>query len=250
VGLGLMVGADVLVHVGGGLTDLHIWSSVLVPLVALYRMWTPFLLAVGFVTVHHTVAGIGVPEPVFSAHARHDPMAFVALHAVFVLLEAIFLAYGWKFAERLDRERRAQQRLAGGQQVAQARAELELAEERARAADEAARQLLAREERTARLAEGIADLVDAGQRLDGNVTAATEVREGLRSAIAGPPPRPAARAPPPARRARGRAPGRRPSSGWPGPWPRSTGPPPPSRSRAPRPRRRRRPPPAPRARPP
>ncbi len=167
VGLGLMVGADVLVHVGGGLTDLHIWSSVLVPLVALYRRWTPFLLAVGFVTVHHTVAGIGVPEPVFSAHARHDPMAFVALHAVFVLLEAIFLTYGWKFAERLDRERRAQQRLAGGQQVAQARAELELAEERA-----------------ARLGEGIDGLVDAGRRLDGNVATATEVMEGLRSAIA------------------------------------------------------------------
>ncbi|WP_448612097.1 methyl-accepting chemotaxis protein [Geodermatophilus sp. URMC 60] len=184
VGLGLMVGADVLVHVGGGLTDLHIWFYVLLPLVALYQMWTPFLLAVGFVAVHHAVAGIWAPESVFSPHAHHAPMAFVALHAVFVLLEATFLAYGWKFAERLDRERRAQQRLAEEQQVAQARAELELAEERARAADEAARRARAREERAARLGEGIDGLVDAGRRLDGNVATATEVMEGLRSAIA------------------------------------------------------------------
>ncbi|WP_100501358.1 hypothetical protein [Geodermatophilus chilensis] len=140
VGLGLMIGADVLVHVGGGLTDLHIWFYALLPLVALYQMWTPFLVAVGFVAVHHAAAGIWVPESVFSPHAHDDPLAFVALHAVFVLIEATFLAYGWKFAERLDRDRRAQQRMAEEQQVAQARAELELAEERARAADEAARQ--------------------------------------------------------------------------------------------------------------
>lgn len=64
VGLGLMVGADVLVHVGGGLTDLHIWFYALLPLVALYQMWTPFLVAVGFVAVHHAAAGIWAPESV------------------------------------------------------------------------------------------------------------------------------------------------------------------------------------------
>lgn len=136
--LGLMVGADVLVHVGGGLTDLHIWFYALLPLVSLYQMWTPFLVAVGFVAVHHAAAGIWVPQSVFSEHAHGNPLAFVALHAVFVLVEATFLAYGWKFVEEADRERRVQRRLAEEQQAAQVRAELELAEERARTADEAA----------------------------------------------------------------------------------------------------------------
>ncbi|WP_255363481.1 methyl-accepting chemotaxis protein [Geodermatophilus sp. DSM 45219] len=183
VGLGLMVGADVLVHVGGGLTDLHIWFYVLLPLVALYQMWTPFLIAVGFVAVHHAVTGIWLPESVFSEHAHHDPLAFVALHAVFVLVEATFLAYGWKFVEEADRERRAQRRLAGEQQAAQARAELELAEERARTADDAARQAQEQQDRAARLECHLAGLVDAGRRLDDNVATATEVMQGLRAAI-------------------------------------------------------------------
>ena len=147
-------------------------------------MWTPFLVAVGFVAVHHAAAGIWVPESVFSAHAHHNPLAFVALHAVFVLIEATFLAYGWKFVEEADRERRAQRRLATEQQAAQVRAELELAEERARAADEAARQAGEREARAGRLESHLAGLVDAGRRLDGNVATATDVMQGLRAAIA------------------------------------------------------------------
>ncbi len=183
--LGLMIGADVLLHVGGGLTDLHIWFYVLLALVALYQMWTPFLLAVAFVAVHHAVTGIWLPTSVSTTHQAHEhPLAFAALHAAFLLVEATFLTYGWRFAEQSEAGRRAQQRRAEEQQVAQARAEVELAEERARAADEAARQAQVAEERALRLGQRISGLVDAGRRLDGNVATATEVMEGLRSAIA------------------------------------------------------------------
>ncbi len=185
VGLGLMVGADVLLHVGGGLTDLHIWFYVLLPLVALYQMWTPFLLAVAFVAVHHTVTGIWLPTSVSTTHQAHEhPLAFAALHAAFLLVEATFLTYGWKYAEQSESGRRAQQRLAEEQRAAHDRAELALAEERARTADEAARQAQDREDRAARLGERISGLVDAGRRLDQNVATATDVMEGLRSAIA------------------------------------------------------------------
>ena len=185
VSLGLVIGADVLLHVGGGLTDLHIWFYVLLALVALYQMWTPFLLAVAFVAVHHTVTGIWLPTSVSTTHQAHEhPLAFAALHAVFLLIEATFLTYGWRFAEQSEAGRRAEQRRAEEQQVAQARAEVELAEERARAAGEAARQSQVAEERALRLSERISGLVDAGRRLDGNVATATEVMEGLRSAIA------------------------------------------------------------------
>ncbi|MBB3082727.1 methyl-accepting chemotaxis protein [Geodermatophilus sabuli] len=183
--LGLMVGADVLVHVGGGLTDLHIWFYALLPLVALYQMWTPFLLAVAFVAVHHAVMGIWLPTSVFSTHQAHEnPLAFVALHAVFLLVEATFLAYGWTFTERAERDRREQRQRAEEQEAAQARAELELAEERARTADEAARRARERAAQAVRTEEALAALVSAGQRLDGNVATVGEVVEGLRSAIA------------------------------------------------------------------
>ena len=184
VSLGLMVGADVLVHVGGGLTDLHIWFYAILALVALYQAWTPFLLAVVFVAVHHAAMSLWMPESVFSTHqAQMHPVLFALLHAVFLLAEAFFLAYGWKFTESADRERRAQQERAEEQQAAQAQAQEELAAERARTAEEAALALARREERARELEVRLAGLVEAGRRLDENVGTATSVMAALRSSI-------------------------------------------------------------------
>jgi methyl-accepting chemotaxis protein len=185
VAVGLMVGADVLVYAGGGLTDLHIWFYVLLVLIALYQYWAPFLLAVVFVAVHHISMSIWMPMGVFSTmQALMHPIWFSLLHAAFMLVEATFLAYCWKFTEAADRERRAQQRLAEEQAVAQARAQEELAAERSRAAEEAAGRLQEREARTAELERQLEELVDAGRRLDENVATATGVMDALRSAIA------------------------------------------------------------------
>ena len=185
VSLGLMVGADVLVHVGGGLTDLHIWFYAVLALVALYQAWVPFLLAVAFVAVHHGAMSLWMPESVFSTEQAHaHPLLFALLHAVFLLAEATFLAYGWKFTEDADRARRTQQRRAEEQALAQAEAQAELAAERARTAEEAASTLAAREQRAAVLEGQLGELVDAGKRLDDNVGTATSVMAALRSAIA------------------------------------------------------------------
>ena len=184
VGVGLMLSAGTLVHVSGGLTDMHIWFYALLALVALYQSWVPFLLAVAFVAVHHGTMSLVMPEMVFSTPlALEYPLLFALLHAVFLLAEATFLAYGWKFTEEADRGRRAEQLRAEEQAVAQVAAQTELAAERARAAEEAAAGLAAREERTALLEHQIAELVDAGQRLDENVGTATSVMAGLREAI-------------------------------------------------------------------
>jgi methyl-accepting chemotaxis protein len=185
VSLGLMIGADVLVHVGGGLTDLHIWFYAVLALVALYQAWVPFLLAVAFVAVHHGAMSLWMPESVFSTEQAHaHPLLFALLHAVFLLAEATFLAYGWKFTEDADRARRTEQRRAEAQALAQADAQAQLATERSRAAEEAASTLAAREQRAAVLETQLAELVDAGRRLDDNVGTATTVMVGLRSAIA------------------------------------------------------------------
>jgi hypothetical protein len=185
VAIGLMTGADVLVYVYGGLTDLHIWFYVLLVLVALYQYWAPFLLAVAFVAVHHIAMSIWMPMGVFSTmQAQLHPILFSLLHAAFMLVEATFLAYGWKFTEAADRARRAEQRRAEEQAVAQAKAQEELAAERARAAEESAEQLRAREARAASLEGQLAELVEAGRRLDENVGTATGVMEALRAAIA------------------------------------------------------------------
>ncbi|MCF6742747.1 hypothetical protein E9529_00370 [Blastococcus sp. KM273128] len=185
VGVGLMLSAGTLVHVTGGLTDAHIWFYALLALVALYQSWAPFLLAVAFVAVHHGTMSLVMPEMVYSTpQALEHPLLFALLHAVFLLAEATFLAYGWKFTEDADRARRAEARRAEGQAAAQAQAQTELAAERARAAEEAATALAERERRAATLEQQLADLVSAGQRLDENVGTATDVMAALRSAIA------------------------------------------------------------------
>ncbi|MBM7808003.1 methyl-accepting chemotaxis protein [Geodermatophilus bullaregiensis] len=184
VSLGLMVAADVLLHVGGGLQDLHIWFYAVLALVALYQMWTPFLLAVAFVAVHHAAMSLLSPDSVFSDHhAQQSPVLFALLHAAFLLAEATFLAYGWKFTEVADRARQAEQLRADEQKAAQVRAQEELAAERVRTAEEAAAALAQREERTAELGHQLSGLVAAGRRLDENVGVATAVMAGLRAAI-------------------------------------------------------------------
>ncbi len=184
VSLGLMIGADVLVHVGGGLTDLHIWFYVLLAMVALYQSWVPFLLAVAFVAVHHAAMSLWMPMSVFStSEAQQAPVLFAALHAVFLLAEATVLAYGWKFTEDAERARAAQQARADEQLAAQLQAQAELAAERAAVAEDEAERLRTREQRAAGLARRLAELEGAGRRLDENVSTATSVMEGLRTAI-------------------------------------------------------------------
>ncbi|WP_299039312.1 methyl-accepting chemotaxis protein [uncultured Pseudokineococcus sp.] len=184
VGLGLMVGAGVLVHVGGGLTDLHIWFYVLLPAVALYQQWVPFLAAVGFVAVHHAVMGLLMPSIVFSTPAAVEhPVRFAGLHAVFLLAEGFFLAYGWRFTEAADAARRAEADTARARACAVATAQGELAGARSAAADDAAAALRQREERAAALGERLARLDEAGTRLSQNVSVASAVMDGLRTAI-------------------------------------------------------------------
>jgi hypothetical protein len=184
VAIGLMVGAGALVHVGGGLTDLHIWFYAILALVALYQMWTPFLAAVAFVAVHHIGMSLWMPEMIFSTtQAAANPILFSLLHAVFLLAEATFLAYGWRFTEEAERGRRRQERAAEEQRAAQAVAEQRLAEERAHLAEETARRMERREARAVELQARLVDLTGAGARLDDNVSTATEVMEGLRAAI-------------------------------------------------------------------
>jgi hypothetical protein len=185
VSVGLMLSAGTLVHVSGGVTDMHIWFYALLALVALYQSWVPFLLAVAFVAVHHGTMSLLMPEMVYSTPlALKYPLSFALLHATFLLVEATFLAYGWKFTEAAEGGRRAEQQRAEEQASAQAQAQADLAAERARAAEDAAAALVEREQRTAALEHRIAALVDGSRRLDENVGTATSVMAALREAIA------------------------------------------------------------------
>jgi hypothetical protein len=59
VAMGLLTSSALLVHLTGGLIESHFHFFVIVPLLTLYGDWSVFLLAIGYVAVHHGGRPIG-----------------------------------------------------------------------------------------------------------------------------------------------------------------------------------------------
>jgi diguanylate cyclase (GGDEF)-like protein/PAS domain S-box-containing protein len=113
--LGLMTASALAVHVSHGATEAHFAFFALLPVTALYASRTPFLLAVGYVAVHHFVLGSLAPAAVFENH--ESALGMAALHAAFVLAESAACLVAWRLfedrrelVERLVLERTAELR--------------------------------------------------------------------------------------------------------------------------------------------
>uniref|UniRef100_UPI0025DC18D4 hypothetical protein n=1 Tax=Nocardioides sp. TaxID=35761 RepID=UPI0025DC18D4 len=157
ISTGLIGTSCLLVHISGGMTDLHLHFFVTVALVALYQTWTPFLLAIGIVAVHHIGMGLWAPDMVFSdSRAQAHPIAFALLHAVLLLGECAAVAWSWRYTEAADRARLAEQQRAEQTATEQLRAQEALADERERAAGRVREELAARQERAEQLESRLA----------------------------------------------------------------------------------------------
>jgi hypothetical protein len=66
VALGLLTSSGLLVHLTGGLIESHFHFFVIVPLLTLYGDWSVFLVAIGFVAIHHGVFAQLDPTAVFN----------------------------------------------------------------------------------------------------------------------------------------------------------------------------------------
>ena len=107
ISLGLLASSGILVHFTQGLIESHFHFFVILPLVALYQDWRPFLTALGFVLVHHGVVGILDPTSVYNHPAAiASPLRWAVVHAVYVLGLVAVLVFHWRFAERVEVERR------------------------------------------------------------------------------------------------------------------------------------------------
>ena len=112
VTLSLLCSTAALIHLSGGLIELHFHFFVVIALVALYQSWTPYLLALAFVLGHHALMGVMMPEMVYNHPAAiAHPGLFALLHGAFVLAESLACLTYWRGTEdALDAERA--QRLA------------------------------------------------------------------------------------------------------------------------------------------
>ena len=105
----LLVSCGLLIHLFGGLIEIHFHFFVVLAVVAMYQAWTPYLVGLGFVVGHHLLMGILMPAMVYNHPlAIAHPVVFTLVHAGFVLAESVALLTNWKVAEEaLDAEREA-----------------------------------------------------------------------------------------------------------------------------------------------
>jgi diguanylate cyclase (GGDEF)-like protein len=100
VALGLLSSSALIVHLTGGLIESHFHFFVIVPLLTLYSDWSVFLLAIGFVAVHHGVFGMLEPHAVFAhPEAWKAPWKWALIHATYVLAASGAALVAWRATE-------------------------------------------------------------------------------------------------------------------------------------------------------
>ncbi len=99
--VGLTTCSALLVHFSGGVIEAHFHFFIVVPLIALYQDWRPFLVAVAYVVLHHGFVGTIAPQDVYNHPAAiADPLRWAGIHGLFVLGEGIACIAAWRITER------------------------------------------------------------------------------------------------------------------------------------------------------
>jgi diguanylate cyclase len=98
---GLVTCSAVLVDLWGGITEAHFHFFVMIGVLTLYQDWTPFLVAIVFVVVHHGVGGMLDPRAVFgdNPEAIKRPWLWACIHGGFVLAASVAHIVAWRTNE-------------------------------------------------------------------------------------------------------------------------------------------------------
>lgn len=104
VALGLLMASALAVHFSGGMIEAHFHFFVVVGALTLYQDRLPFLLAIGFVLLHHGVLGTLTPQLVYAHEAAaRNPWAWAAVHAAFILAASATHLAAWRL-NQMDQE--------------------------------------------------------------------------------------------------------------------------------------------------
>ena len=97
---GLSTASALLVHMWGGVIEAHFHFFVMIGVLTLYQDWVPFLVAIGYVAVHHGVVGVWAPGAVFNhPQAAAHPWRWAGVHAAFVLAASAAHIVAWRTNE-------------------------------------------------------------------------------------------------------------------------------------------------------
>jgi diguanylate cyclase (GGDEF)-like protein len=102
---GLVSCSALLIHFWSGQSEGHFHFFVVVSLLILYQDWLPFLIAIGFVVLHHGVLGAALPHTVYAGdvEAAH-PWRWAFVHGGFILAASAANIVSWRATEQLLRD--------------------------------------------------------------------------------------------------------------------------------------------------
>ena len=97
---GLSTASALLVHMWGGVIEAHFHFFVMIGVLTLYQDWLPFLVAIGYVGLHHGLVGVLAPSAVFNhPGAVAHPWRWALVHAGFVLAASAAHVIAWRTNE-------------------------------------------------------------------------------------------------------------------------------------------------------
>ncbi|MGQ0521014.1 MAG: putative bifunctional diguanylate cyclase/phosphodiesterase [Actinomycetota bacterium] len=98
--VGLVMSSAVLVHLSGGMIEMHFHFFVVVGILTLYQDWQPFLIAIAMVVVHHAGMGAIAPGEVYNhPSALAHPFRWALVHGAFVLAASVASVVAWRLNE-------------------------------------------------------------------------------------------------------------------------------------------------------
>ena len=109
VSLGLITACALLVHIWHGAIEAHFLFFVTIVVLSLYEDWIPFLVAAGYVVLHHGATGALDPNAVYNhPDAQAHPWKWAAIHAGFVVMAGVAAIVSWRLNEDVRAESRYQ----------------------------------------------------------------------------------------------------------------------------------------------
>jgi diguanylate cyclase (GGDEF)-like protein/PAS domain S-box-containing protein len=113
VALGLATESALLVHIWHGAIEAHFLFFVMIVVLAMYEDWLPFLVAAGYVLIHHGLVGALDPSAVYNhPDAIAHPWKWAAIHALFVTAAGAGSLAAWRENEKVRGQAVHEHRLA------------------------------------------------------------------------------------------------------------------------------------------
>ena len=111
-----------LVDLTHGTTEAHFHFFVMVAMLSIYEEWVPYLLAAGFVVIHHGLVGMIAPGTVYDhGSAALTPWTWALIHAGFIVALCVVNVASWRLneeardgmADALEHTRRSEEEFRG-----------------------------------------------------------------------------------------------------------------------------------------